>query len=113
MEEFVEDLRLRIQHYKDTYETMGTYGHDLSIIFCLNVRQNQYFTIRDCWEKTDEKENLPFIKILDGGRQIVINQVHGYMQSRIIQFLVNVRFTGQSTFYFTRHGQSEVRVILR
>eukprot|EP00299_Pterocystis_sp_00344_P011566 c5418_g1_i2.p1 GENE.c5418_g1_i2~~c5418_g1_i2.p1 ORF type:complete len:426 (-),score=63.66 c5418_g1_i2:304-1497(-) len=76
-EKMEADFRKRIQHYERVYEMI------------------------------DDEEDLPYIKIFDSGRKIEIHKVHGYLQSKIVQFLVNVRYTGQSTFYLSRHGQSE------
>eukprot|EP00298_Acanthocystis_sp_HF-20_P016294 c21445_g1_i2.p1 GENE.c21445_g1_i2~~c21445_g1_i2.p1 ORF type:complete len:470 (+),score=103.24 c21445_g1_i2:40-1449(+) len=59
------------------------------------------------YETIDEKvENIPFIKIHESGQKIEISGVHGFLPSRIVQFLLNVRISGQSTFFFSRHGQS-------
>ncbi|KAJ2913981.1 hypothetical protein MD484_g6434, partial [Candolleomyces efflorescens] len=47
----------------------------------------------------------PFIKIVNVGEKIIMNHIQGYLQSRIIFFLMNIhnRFR---TIYFARSGQS-------
>ncbi|TFK22137.1 cytoplasmic protein [Coprinopsis marcescibilis] len=47
----------------------------------------------------------PYIKILNVGEKITLNDIHGYLQSRIVFFLMNIhnRFR---TIYFARSGQS-------
>ncbi len=47
-----------------------------------------------------------WIKMIDGGRELRLNNVTGFLPSRIAQFLVNLH-THRRSFYFSRHGQSE------
>jgi|TARA_B110000977_G_scaffold34725_2_gene46408 broad specificity phosphatase PhoE/adenylate kinase family enzyme len=53
-----------------------------------------------------EEEHLSFIKLINSGRRVEINNIHGYLLGRIVQFLSNVHATHQ-TIYLSRHGQSE------
>ncbi|KZT04503.1 bifunctional 6-phosphofructo-2-kinase/fructose-2,6-bisphosphate 2-phosphatase [Laetiporus sulphureus 93-53] len=52
-----------------------------------------------------EETTYPFIRIKNVGEHIMINNVRGYLQSRIVFFLMNIhnRFR---TIYFARSGQS-------
>ncbi|KAG8891647.1 hypothetical protein FRB99_003436, partial [Tulasnella sp. 403] len=70
--------------------------------------------VEDYWSriKTHEKhyqplEELtwPYIKIINVGEKILINAIHGYLQSRIIFFLMNIH-NKYRTIYFARSGQS-------
>jgi 6-phosphofructo-2-kinase/fructose-2,6-biphosphatase 2/6-phosphofructo-2-kinase/fructose-2,6-biphosphatase 4 len=46
-----------------------------------------------------------FLQIIDIGKQVSINNIHGYLQSRIVTFLMNLHNTPRP-IYLTRHGQS-------
>ncbi|KAG9003762.1 hypothetical protein FRB94_002867 [Tulasnella sp. JGI-2019a] len=47
----------------------------------------------------------PYIKIINVGEKILINAIQGYLQSRIIFFLMNIH-NKYRTIYFARGGQS-------
>ena len=53
-----------------------------------------------------EEEHLSFIKLINEGRRVEINNIHGFLLGRIVQFLSNLHATHQ-TIYLSRHGQSE------
>jgi len=60
--------------------------------------------IEQDYETITEKE-LSWIKLVDG-TQITMNNIRGFLPSRIAQFLMNLHLE-RRPFYFTRHGQSE------
>ncbi|GLB44017.1 putative 6-phosphofructo-2-kinase [Lyophyllum shimeji] len=69
--------------------------------------EDYYMRIRDhekYYETIDDK-TWPFIKILNVGEKIMLNNIQGYLQSRIVFFLMNIhnRFR---MIYFARSGQS-------
>ncbi|KAJ3485740.1 hypothetical protein NLI96_g4737 [Meripilus lineatus] len=58
------------------------------------------------YETIDEEEkDWPFIRILNVGEKIMVNKIQGFLQSRVVFFLMNIhnRFR---TIYFARSGQS-------
>ncbi|KAG8980615.1 hypothetical protein FRB90_007590, partial [Tulasnella sp. 427] len=70
--------------------------------------------VQDYWQRirTHEKhyeplEELtwPYIKIINVGEKIRLNAIQGYLQSRIIFFLMNIH-NKYRTIYFARSGQS-------
>ncbi|THH00868.1 hypothetical protein EW026_g1742 [Hermanssonia centrifuga] len=52
-----------------------------------------------------EETNWPSIRIINVGEKIMVNNIRGYLQSRVVFFLMNIhnRFR---TIYFARSGQS-------
>lgn len=78
-EEAFEDFMQRMKNYEDEYQPMG---------------------------EDDEETDLSFIKLIDCGRRVEINRVHGYLLGRVAQFLSNMHATTCS-IYLSRHGQSE------
>ncbi|KZP27038.1 bifunctional 6-phosphofructo-2-kinase/fructose-2,6-bisphosphate 2-phosphatase [Athelia psychrophila] len=69
--------------------------------------KDYYNRIRDHEEhyETVEETTWPFIRIFNVGEKIMVNNIRGYLQSRIVFFLMNIhnRFR---TIYFARSGQS-------
>ncbi|KAG2189210.1 hypothetical protein INT44_004352 [Umbelopsis vinacea] len=47
----------------------------------------------------------PFVKLMNVGEQIIVNNVHGYLQSRLVFYLMNLHIQPR-TIYFARPGPS-------
>ena len=56
-------------------------------------------------ETLTEAEEYSYIKVINVGKQIVLNKICGYMQGKIVQFLLNTHITGRS-IYLMRSGES-------
>ncbi len=54
-------------------------------------------------------DSLSYIKLIDMGRQIILNRIHGYVPGRIVNFLMNVHVLPRP-IWITRHGQSLANV---
>ena len=79
VDKIAEDFRNRIHEYEKVYESLS---------------------------KELDGENAAFIKIINQGSQIVMRNVRGYLESKILSYLINLH-TGDRPIYFTRHGESE------
>lgn len=55
---------------------------------------------------TIDDPSQTYVKLIDTGRQIVINHVQSYLQSKIVFFLSNLH-TAPRTIWLSRHGESE------
>lgn len=53
-----------------------------------------------------------FLRHVDRGREVVIHDVYGYVQGRIVFFLTNLQVTKRQV-WLTRHGESEWNVLGR
>lgn len=49
--------------------------------------------------------NSSYIKIIDVGRQVVLNRIHDYLPARLVPLLINLNVT-RRPIYLTRHGES-------
>ena len=76
-EEALRDFRERIAQYERVYESLGK-----------------------------GEEHLSWIRLVDGGREIGMNRIRGFLPTRVAAFLMNVHME-RVPLYFTRHGQSE------
>lgn len=70
------DFRARIEHYSRIYEPLG-----------------------------EADDALSYVKLVDLGRQVVVNRVQGWLGARIVFFLMNLRHARRRLF-LTRHGES-------
>ncbi|MEB2322436.1 MAG: 6-phosphofructo-2-kinase/fructose-2,6-bisphosphatase [Sorangiineae bacterium] len=50
-----------------------------------------------------------YVKLIDVGRQVVVNRIEGYLEARIIFFLLNLH-PARRHIYLTRHGESRFNV---
>ena len=56
------------------------------------------------YEPIDDPDQS-YIKIIDVGRQVVLNRIHGYMPAHLAPLLINLNVT-RRPIYLTRHGES-------
>lgn len=78
-EKAAEDFRKRIKEYEKIYETLSLEEDGL---------------------------NSSFIKLINQGEKMIIRNVKGYVESKIISYLTNLH-TGERPIYFLAHGESE------
>jgi len=76
-EQAVEDFKKRIAEYEKSYQPLD-----------------------------ESDSHLTYIKLVDVGRQIIINRVESYLASRIVHFLMNLHINPRP-IWLTRHGESE------
>ncbi|KAG2231406.1 hypothetical protein INT48_003644 [Thamnidium elegans] len=55
--------------------------------------------------ETVTEENLTYIKLVNVGSQYIINMIRGYLESRIVFYLMNLH-TRPKRIWFSRHGES-------
>ncbi|KAG0696597.1 bifunctional 6-phosphofructo-2-kinase fructose-2,6-bisphosphate 2-phosphatase [Suillus ampliporus] len=69
--------------------------------------EDYYGRIRDREQsyETVEETTWPFIRIINVGEKIMVNNIRGYLQSRIVFFLMNIH-NRPRMIYFARSGQS-------
>lgn len=81
-DEAISDFRDRVALYEAHYETLDTEGAE---------SRRAWMKIVDC-------------------RRFVINNIRGYLPSRLLQFVSHLHMR-QHIFYLTRHGQSDYNVL--
>ncbi|MCJ1338636.1 Fructose-2,6-bisphosphatase [Bachmanniomyces sp. S44760] len=72
-----QDFRNRIRNYEKVYETIG-----------------------------EDEEDLTYVKLIDVGKHVIINQIKDYLQSRVVYYLMNLHIKPRS-IWLSRHGESE------
>lgn len=76
-EEAALDFRNRIKNYENVYETID-----------------------------EDEKDLTYVKLIDVGSQVIINQIQDYLQSRVVYYLMNLHIRPRS-IWLSRHGESE------
>jgi len=87
------DFRKRIEKYKLIYEPIDDDSHSTT----------KYSAIETKWS---------YFKCNHSLKHFVLHNVSGYMQLKIVHFIINLRTTTHS-FYLSRHGQSEYNAVGR
>ena len=63
---------------------------------------------RSSYEQLEEEEGS-FIKVYDDGRKLTLHQIHGFLHTKIVSFVMNLHRVSHPV-YFVRHGESEFNV---
>ncbi|KAL9068517.1 MAG: hypothetical protein Q9161_006166 [Pseudevernia consocians] len=71
------DFRNRIRNYEKVYQTID-----------------------------EDEKDLTYVKLIDVGKQVIINQIQDYLQSRVVYYLMNLHIRPRS-IWLSRHGESE------
>ncbi|CAK65701.1 unnamed protein product (macronuclear) [Paramecium tetraurelia] len=61
------------------------------------------------YEPIDMDENISFIKIIDIGNDIMIYNIQGFLQSKLVSYLMNLHIYPRP-IYLSRHGESQYNV---
>ncbi|KAI9303866.1 histidine phosphatase superfamily [Cunninghamella echinulata] len=60
-------------------------------------------------DNNEEANHYTYIKLINAGNQYVINLVHGYLESRIVYYLMNLNIK-KKQIWLSRHGESVFNV---
>ncbi|KAJ3093167.1 Fructose-2,6-bisphosphatase [Physocladia obscura] len=98
-EQAVKDFMSRIYHCENIF-----YNYSCSLI-STNKDSKTYETL----SRTENDSKISFVKLINIGERVLVNNVRGYIQSRIVYFLMNLNVTPRCV-YFSRHGESMYNV---
>ncbi|KAK3343509.1 6-phosphofructo-2-kinase-domain-containing protein [Lasiosphaeria hispida] len=77
-EKAAQDFRDRIRNYEKVYKSINADG---------------------------DEDDLTYLKIMNVGKQVIINRIRDYLQSRIVYYLMNLHIRPRSV-WLSRHGES-------
>ena len=60
--------------------------------------------------QTLDEQNYSWIKVIDAGKRIILNNIKGYLASKIATFVSTLKINRQK-IYLSRHGQSEYNAL--
>jgi 6-phosphofructo-2-kinase/fructose-2,6-biphosphatase 2 len=76
-----QDFRNRIRNYEKVYQTID-----------------------------EDEYNLTYVKLVDVGKHVIINQIRDYLQSRVVYYLMNLHIKPRS-IWLSRHGESKYNLL--
>ncbi|KAK4454840.1 6-phosphofructo-2-kinase-domain-containing protein [Podospora aff. communis PSN243] len=76
------DFRDRIRNYEKVYKSVNEDG---------------------------DEDHLTYLKIMNVGKQVIINRIRDYLQSRIVYYLMNLHIRPRSV-WLSRHGESMLNI---
>ncbi|KAF2840308.1 bifunctional 6-phosphofructo-2-kinase/fructose-2,6-bisphosphate 2-phosphatase [Patellaria atrata CBS 101060] len=76
--EALEDFKKRVAIYQKNYVPLGEY---------------------------EEKNNMPYVQMIDVGRKVISHQIHGFLSSQVVYYLLNFNLAPRQ-IWITRHGES-------
>ncbi|CEI92106.1 Putative 6-phosphofructo-2-kinase/fructose-2, 6-biphosphatase [Rhizopus microsporus] len=103
IESFCEDEAIIMDNIKQVklsspdYANMNPEEAASDFISRINHYKLQYETIQE--------QDLTYIKMINAGSQVIINMIRGYLESRIVYYLMNLH-TQPRKIYMSRHGES-------
>lgn len=74
----LEDFKKRVALYEQKYVPLGVY---------------------------EEKNNMPYVQMIDVGRKVVAHQVRGFLSAQLVSYLLNFNLAARQ-IWITRHGES-------
>ena len=74
----LEDFKKRVTLYEQKYMPLGLY---------------------------EEKNNMPYVQMIDVGRKVVSHQVRGFLSAQLVSYLLNFNLAARQ-IWITRHGES-------
>jgi broad specificity phosphatase PhoE/adenylylsulfate kinase-like enzyme len=81
--EAISDFKARIKHYEDVYEPI---------------------------DDDESEQHLAYVKLINSGRQIMSNNLRGFIPWRVLQLIANICLSNRP-IYLSRHGESEYNVL--
>ncbi|KAG0209437.1 Fructose-2,6-bisphosphatase [Mortierella sp. GBA30] len=109
IESVCEDEGLRLANAIETsQQSTPDYEHMQPELALQDFKQRvQHF---EAQYETITERDLTYVKLIDAGSQVIVSQIQGYLQSRIVYYLMNLRIKPR-TIYFSRHGESLYNVM--
>ncbi|KAL2293733.1 hypothetical protein FJTKL_05551 [Diaporthe vaccinii] len=103
-----DDEDLIMANIRDVKTTSPDYkGQDpeqAAIDFRSRIRN--YEKVYKSINEDEDEDHLTYLKILDVGKQVIINRIQDYLQSRVVYYLMNLHIRPRSV-WLSRHGESE------
>lgn len=110
IESICDDENVILENIKQVKLSSPDYAHvDPEVaVKDFMARIDQY---KELYQPIDQvkEEHYTFVKILNVGTQVVLNRVRGYLESRIVYYLMNLHTTPRK-IYMSRHGESMFNV---
>ena len=81
--EAIADFKARIKHYEDVYQPI---------------------------DDDESEQHLAYVKLINSGRQIMSNNLRGFIPWRVLQLIANICLSNRP-IYLSRHGESQYNLL--
>jgi 6-phosphofructo-2-kinase/fructose-2,6-biphosphatase 2 len=68
-------------------------------------RIRKYETVYKSLDEDDDENHLTYLKLMNVSKQVIINRIQDYLESRIVYYLMNLHIRPRSV-WLSRHGES-------
>ncbi|KAG0324981.1 Fructose-2,6-bisphosphatase [Dissophora globulifera] len=109
IESVCEDEALRLANAIEFQKSSPDYAEAADADLALDDFRARVDHYSGYYETMTEK-NLTYIKLIDAGSQVIVSQIQGYLQSRVLYYVMNLRIAPRN-IYFSRHGESLFNVM--
>lgn len=102
-----DDEKLIMANIRDVKTTSPDYrGQDPEIAAQdFRNRIRNYEKVYQSVDQDGDESSLTYLKIMDVGKQVIINRIQDYLQSRVVYYLMNLHIRPRSV-WLSRHGES-------
>jgi broad specificity phosphatase PhoE/predicted kinase len=107
VESICQDLSVIEQNVRDKQARSPDYA-DMDPELAVRDFRERISQYEDSYEPIDDPDKS-WVKLIDVGRQFVVNRMEGYLSSRLIFFLMNIH-PAHRKIWLTRHGESRYNV---
>lgn len=95
------NVALKVSSGDPDYKNMSREQAEADFLRRIRQYESVYQTITE--------PDVSYLRITDVGNQVTVCNIHGYLQSRIAFYLMNLHLKPRSIF-FSRHGESQFNV---
>ncbi|KAB5528046.1 fructose-2,6-bisphosphatase [Coniochaeta sp. 2T2.1] len=102
-----DDENLIMGNIRDVKTTSPDYKGQDPETAALDFRNRirNYEKIYKSINEDEDESDYTYLKIMDVGKQVIINRIQDYLQSRIVYYLINLHIRPRSV-WLSRHGES-------
>ncbi|KAJ9143360.1 Fructose-2,6-bisphosphatase [Pleurostoma richardsiae] len=102
-----DDEELIMANIRDVKTTSPDYKGQDPEAAALDFRNRirNYERIYKSLNEDEDEGDLTYLKIMNVGRQVIINRIRDYLQSRVVYYLMNLHIRPRSV-WLSRHGES-------
>lgn len=96
-------IQLYIKGIEETHPDYLNMSKDEAVVKFENHFEDYSYSYEEL--DAEVEDGIAFLKIFDGGSRCLVHNMHGYMQSKMVYYLMTLHFARQP-IYMTRHGEA-------
>ncbi|KAJ3068251.1 Fructose-2,6-bisphosphatase [Podochytrium sp. JEL0797] len=101
----IKEVKISSPDYKDVSPEEAVKDFMSRIFHCKSPHVLFNSKTYETLSRTENNSKISFVKLINIGERVLVNNVRGYIQSKVVYFLMNLNITPRCV-YFSRHGES-------